>query len=653
MSYTEDELREQLSQAEDLAPGPAKTATVEQIVAHADAAELEDVALEARIELINSYHQGNEPAKEFAVFGWCLTYWDAHADSIGPWEAEMLRWQYKWVVTSLTRFPTISLAQTQSALGDMEARYIRGGHSLHAVHSRRHSVAKHIGDLTEAGEQFRLWQAASRDENSDCEGCDPELKVQWLMDRDQDAEALELAQSVLSGRLTCREQPASMLEVVMLGMARLGRIDDARSAHLRSYRAQRGDRDNLEQIGSHLRFLALTGNEARGLEVLERHIGWIDTPRDPMSQMLFAAGAARLLSAVASLGHASMTVHRPASEDRPAGSPTVSDLQTAMTEMALGLAAQFDRRNASTTQSDRVTQLLAEATTNPVPLDTPGIVAQRAAAHPASAGDLLPGAHAAVARAQDYHDQGRDLEAAELLERYLPAFDDSGSNHDATAGARAQLLLGHCLAALDETESAATHFAGAIEALGALQLWPLVADAAMDAGIMFERTWNPSSAAGYFAQAVDAYDRTDQAVFAARAARREAKSTALIDIDDGRGLYAAALERIRALPSDIEVDRGWETADWNDDFAWSLWNADLNEEAMQYAQAAERGYADSNDAAGAGRAALSASKLVAERQQWQAARQHASRALETFQRAGLADLVDQARTVLGGLPNAI
>jgi tetratricopeptide (TPR) repeat protein len=75
--------------------------------------------------------------------------------------------------------------------------------------------------------------------------------------------------------------------------------------------------------------------------------------------MEFAAGAALLLRRLASAGHGTLIVHRPAYGDRPAAEVPVTVLAEELTTTARELAARFDARNGTPTQSRWVADRLS------------------------------------------------------------------------------------------------------------------------------------------------------------------------------------------------------------------------------------------------------------------------------------------------------
>ncbi|MEV4258620.1 hypothetical protein AB0J52_36145, partial [Spirillospora sp. NPDC049652] len=268
---------ELMARAEELPYGETRTLLVEDALRRAEAAADAELAFRVRMGLTTAYQYGGEPAKAFTTFSRCLAEYDR--DPARHDAEHRLLWQMKWIVNSLTLFPEIPLDRTRAVLEDMERRYRLGGHSLQAVYHYRHAVAQHIGDIEAADELFAKWRAAERDALSDCEGCDPSGLADHLADRGRDEDALAVAAPVLSAELNCSEQPQDMLTTLLPVYLRTGRLAEARDAHRRAYRLLRPNLADLTHIAEHVRFCAVTGNEPRGLEILQRHLGWLD--REP------------------------------------------------------------------------------------------------------------------------------------------------------------------------------------------------------------------------------------------------------------------------------------------------------------------------------------------------------------------------------------
>jgi tetratricopeptide (TPR) repeat protein len=373
---TTERVHELIARADSMPFGAAKTAVVEEAVRYADAADDLELSFATRMELVNAYQYGAEPGKSFVPFSWCLSTYDADPKRFGG-HTHTLLWYFKYMISNLTGFPEIPLDRTYAILDDMERRWRAGGHSMHAVHRYREMIAAHVGDTETEIEQFRLWSAAPRDALSDCVGCDPTGKVRHLSRHKRYEEAVGVALPVLQGRMTCREQPQHILTSLLPAYVHTGRLNEAADAHRRAYRTLRADRGELESVADHVLFCALTGNEVRALELVERHLSWLDNPPSPRAVMRFASVAALTLRRV----DPDLLIRRRNAPDTAAGA-----LAAELATQAAEVAARFDARNGSKQQSDLVTATLtAEPWVEYLPLsETARRAAERRSAAPAA-----------------------------------------------------------------------------------------------------------------------------------------------------------------------------------------------------------------------------------------------------------------------------
>ncbi|CNF44345.1 Predicted ATPase [Mycobacterium tuberculosis] len=350
-----DDVYALMARSQELPYGEARTVLVEDALRRAEAAGDEVLAFHVRVRLTDAYRYGGEPAKAFATFSRTLADHDRDPGRFD--ETHGLLWQMKAIVSSLTLFPEIPLDRTYAVLDDMERRYKAGGHSLQAVYHYRNVVARHVGDGT-ADDWYVKWRSAERDELSDCEGCDPTGMARHLIEAGRHEEAFEVAAPVLAAQLNCNEQPQSIQTALLPVYLRTGRAEQAADAHRRAYRVHRTRLADLADVAEHLEFCAVTGNEARGLEILQRHIGWLDRAPSAHADMEFSGAAALLLGRVAAAGHGDATIRRPGPDGRAADVP-VAGLRAELAERATALAARFDARNGTSRQGDKVRATLA------------------------------------------------------------------------------------------------------------------------------------------------------------------------------------------------------------------------------------------------------------------------------------------------------
>ncbi|WP_431874138.1 hypothetical protein [Micromonospora marina] len=352
---TDDDLWRMHHEIESMPYGPGQIAALEQLLRRADAGDDRHLAFAARVTGTTAYVYGGEPAKSFVTFSWCLAEYDKDPQPYHQRYTHQLLWFFKYMVNAMVKFPELPLDRTYAVLDDMERRYRDSGHSLQAVHKHRYLVAAHLGDEEAAEQWYRKWMTTPRDALSDCAGCDPTTQVAHLVRHGRHEEAVALAEPVLAGRLTCSEQPQGILTALLTPYRETGRTDAARDAHREAYRRVRGNLADLWDIGEHIEFCTVTGNEARALELVERHLDWLDRAPTPAAAMHFAAAASAALRQVP----AELTVHRRASGERPAADVPAGALADELAGSATALAERFDARNGTTHQSGLIARKLS------------------------------------------------------------------------------------------------------------------------------------------------------------------------------------------------------------------------------------------------------------------------------------------------------
>jgi hypothetical protein len=426
---TPQELWQLLSETENMQYGPARTALAEELLRHVDSAGDQQLSFGARLIATNSFAYGGEPAKAFVTFSWCISDLDDNPQPYHERALFTLLWLFKTMVNALTKFPEIPLARTYAALDDMERRYQEYGQGMQALYKYRYVIADHIGSRDDADQWFARWQAAPRDNLSDCIGCDPSDVAEYLSSRGRFAEAVEHAEPVLAGELTCIEQPQRVLNELMVPYLESGRQQEAADAHRRSYRLERNNVADMSDIASHIAFCARTGNENRGLEILQRHLDWLDKAPSPAAEMELAAAGGLLLRRITELGHGDTPIQRRDRADAPA-----AEVAAELRERAIALARRFDERNGTDAQGRRTAARLdAEPFSTPVNLSPSARTAAPAPPEPLVAPEPLPevpaeaGPAELIDLAKAHYDEDREAAftaTMDALDARFPVVDD-------------------------------------------------------------------------------------------------------------------------------------------------------------------------------------------------------------------------------------
>ncbi|PSK88931.1 hypothetical protein CLV63_12819 [Murinocardiopsis flavida] len=358
MSRPEPELRAALENARQMGHGEAQQALMEDVIRHADAGGFPRLAFSARRSLANAYSVDRQWDKAFPLFSRCLSEHDQRPEDFGPEEDWSLRRWYTSITQSMSEFPEISLAQIYGACDDMERRFKAGGHSLRKVYAARRWIAQLACDWDEEERCYQAWITAGGPQHGSV--WDFEEEVERLVLRGDDASvarALELAEPVLSGDVGFTEPAAPIQCRMLLPLARAGRHEEAALAYKRADRVLEHGVYRYEYRSMQIEFCALTGNEDTGLRLVKERIhGWYSLNR-PSGKMEFSVAAALLLGRMAAVGRGAEQVTCHCNEHPPVPATVLRDQ---MTRTALELAAQFDARNGTTAQGDRIRAMLAQ-----------------------------------------------------------------------------------------------------------------------------------------------------------------------------------------------------------------------------------------------------------------------------------------------------
>jgi len=343
-----DTLRQAMADNYEQPEGPARNARAEQLLVEAEKLNIPLAVLEALGHQLKVYNYSSEKDKMFVPFARLLRMWDERPEDFDEYEIHSLHWVFKWMSAGMLDQPHIPLASIEKWLGEMEHRYRLAGHSERAVRGAEFSVAAHLGDLERAERAYAAWLAADRDTMADCHACELHSQGWWRAQRGADDEALELWRPVLEGEYTCAHEPHTVLASSLLPLLRLGRVDEARAHHLRGFRLVRAMESMRGAYADHVEFCALSGNEARALELLADRPAYFTDSGDPRSKLDFMAVVALLMDRLTALGLGEQTVPGPVGR-----AWTARELGVHARGEALSLAARFDARNGTSYVSER------------------------------------------------------------------------------------------------------------------------------------------------------------------------------------------------------------------------------------------------------------------------------------------------------------
>ncbi len=385
---------QQLIEEIDRTPwGPAEQALVAEAVALAVEIGDERLEYDARMRQTASANMNGATDVMLNSFAWCLAHHDAEPQRF-PADLDNggadLMWQFKWMASSLRSSPAFSQEQIAAVLDDMETHYRAAGLGASGVLTARFEDAWDAGRMDEAEALRVQLEATPRDDHSHCDACGRSQIAGFFADTDRDAEAIVLVEEMIEGGFSCGEEPEHALSRVLLPYLRAGRLDEAKTAHLRSYRLAKDNPDNLRIVANNIVFAAVTGNEARALALVEKHIGWL--AHDGLNVDAHFAALAALavaLDRVTATGHSDTPVR---GAESPAlvpffgeheGTWSAADLAASAWTAAERIGAGFDGRDGTDGHARSLERMRAlaneqydvpirsDAFVAPVPTNTP------------------------------------------------------------------------------------------------------------------------------------------------------------------------------------------------------------------------------------------------------------------------------------------
>ncbi|NEA49979.1 hypothetical protein [Streptomyces sp. SID10815] len=343
---TTDELYQELQENDRRPYGRTRTVTAEELAEAAEQFDDPEPLIDALLELQEAYTYGSEPRKSPVVFARLLTLLDEQPDVFDERQRNQLFWRFKWVANALRALPEVPLSGLRQWLTEMRDRYEKAGLGLQPYYGQVYQLADHLGEDTTAA--YELWAARARTPYSDCEACEICERARHHLTAGDDQRALRTWEPVLAGKQSCQEEPARSASYALLPLLRAARADEARALHLAGYRACRRNPAMSGEVGRHLEFCALTGNEARGLELLAENRNLFDEVDSPLDLLSFLTGVEVLLQRVELLGHGELPAAGYAGRTW-----TAAALRAEVRGRADDLAARFDARNGTTAHADR------------------------------------------------------------------------------------------------------------------------------------------------------------------------------------------------------------------------------------------------------------------------------------------------------------
>lgn len=346
-----------LDKSRDESDWAASATLREEAVRIADTHRDLDLAYESRKLFIESCLMADRCEEMLAAFAWCLAQMDREPDRFW-WDAVL--WEYRWVISVLPSFPSISRLQIDSMLADMTKRYRDVGASMRAIHVLRRVIAIDMGDRKMASEAARAIRRSRIDFLADSTEAEQAFNKGYLVFLNRTDAIIKITRPML------RQPPGDghffgyACADILLPLLKRKKVREAMAAHERGYPYTRRNVRYLESAADHIAFLGLTDNFAPATKMFQRHAREAFAAPNLLNRLKFLIDVLPLFDRMIKVGEKSIKARLP--EACPLSAMNgkrfaTSDVRNWLHTAAADLATTFDSRNGNDYYSKRLSQV--------------------------------------------------------------------------------------------------------------------------------------------------------------------------------------------------------------------------------------------------------------------------------------------------------
>lgn len=265
-------LRDLRRQYQNMPYMPMRTAVNQEYVALADRLALPRERISGRYDLAWAYAIGDDPAKALPVCAEFFALWEANPEAIsgrveGPSASMIAYCVAAWL-------PQIPLEECRGLLEQFHRQVQRFGLGERLWQMHACNFCLMTGDMAGAAEHFAHFQAAPRDDISDCAACEASNAAESLLKMGRREEAMEFVQPVLERKLTCEQQPWDILALLIHDALDRGDTAAAQGFGRRMYLHRIQRQGDMPCAGALMRLEAVAGGQWANPGMLENCLRW-------------------------------------------------------------------------------------------------------------------------------------------------------------------------------------------------------------------------------------------------------------------------------------------------------------------------------------------------------------------------------------------
>ncbi|UII27048.1 hypothetical protein LVD15_01025 [Fulvivirga maritima] len=227
-----------------------------------------DLEFEARYEFLQQCCFLNYQEEMIAQYPWFLKICDEHP---GRFRYSSVLWAFKWVINLLPGFHNISLEKINSLLSEFERRYRDFGATDRVIQYCFLKVYSSLGKHEKTLEAYEAYKRAPAkwERLMDCSACELNSILDVFIDTKDYKTAIEMAQPILSGKLTCAEVPMITYPKLIIPAIELGEEALAEDMLYKTLKELNGTTEEVEVYCQLLPYLSIKGDFVTARKIFE------------------------------------------------------------------------------------------------------------------------------------------------------------------------------------------------------------------------------------------------------------------------------------------------------------------------------------------------------------------------------------------------
>lgn len=247
-----------------------------------------DLEFDARVAYLRQTSWLNKKDKAIATMPWLLKRLDEGHNTD---QLDTVLWMYKWIIIKLPSFASISVAQIEQLLNDMEKRFLDFGTGMRIVNYFRMIVYSNMGRLEQSKKYLQLYlQDNATCSLDDCRACQPNnLLGVYLNLRDYEAYFTQAA-PLLARKVTCKEVPDYSYPSIAFVNYINGNYELAQEQALLGRKKIKWKKAVLGPAGYLLAYYGYTKDFLKGRATLEKQLDFCGQTQPELSLFTFYLG---------------------------------------------------------------------------------------------------------------------------------------------------------------------------------------------------------------------------------------------------------------------------------------------------------------------------------------------------------------------------